>query len=367
MKTNTSTLLLASIALATSASCGSCSPVDHRVDYPTLESIGDADPLGLVWEEVEGNPLIPLPDCPTWHCLGQTDPWVIQGPRHWNIFFSAGGDRNGPVIGRGDLFADFSLFLNPSDGPILSSDDQPADAWDQYRETVSILWDQDRDRWLMWYLGYSISFFDDPGFGQIISDDEGQTRAPSPEPIYRPDPDGWDFAFITGPTIMVTSEGQWRLYYSGAGTTIGIGVLLSDDQGQTWTPYEGNPVFERDLQSWDEGVLEVSVLEHQGQFYMWYTGYLEPLDLETTPMYIGMATSPDGFEWERSPHNPVLGPNAPGTWNDLRIVSPQVILDDDGDFLLFAHGQSQAIIGRAMGQLGVWRSRPRVSSALATP
>jgi hypothetical protein len=39
---------------------------------------------------------------------------------------------------------------------------------------------------------------------------------------------------------------------------------------------------------------------------MWFSGYKEPLDVEETPIYIGLATSQDGFICERSLHNPVL-------------------------------------------------------------
>jgi hypothetical protein len=39
---------------------------------------------------------------------------------------------------------------------------------------------------------------------------------------------------------------------------------------------------------------------------MWFSGYKEPPDVEETPIYMGLATSQDGFICERSLHNPVL-------------------------------------------------------------
>jgi hypothetical protein len=188
-------------------------------------------------------------------------------------------------------------------------------------------------------------------------DRDGEVWERSESPIYRPDPNGWDHAFITSPTFVETPEGQWRLYYCGAGTTVGVGILISEDRGESWQPHPANLVFERNLESWDQGILKASILHLNGNYMMWYTGYEEPLDLEKTPMYVGLAHSEDGIQWERSVYNPVLGPAEVGSWNDLRVVSPHVIMGDDGALYLFAHGQSRKSIGRFLGEIGVWRSR----------
>jgi len=90
-------------------------------------------------------------------------------------------------------------------------------------------------------------------------------------------------------------------------------------------------------------VLEVSVLHRDGEYLMWYSGYEEPLDLEETPIYIGLARSGDGIRWERNNPNPVLGPGPRGAWNDLRVVS----------LLLFAHGQGIGRTDEALGRLGI--------------
>lgn len=37
---------------------------------------------------------------------------------------------------------------------------------------------------------------------------------------------------------------------------------------------------------------------------MWYLGYQEPLDLSSTPISIGLATSDDGITWTRHESGP---------------------------------------------------------------
>jgi len=333
-------------------------PLQPGTEPPDPDSIPRDQALGVVWEEVPGNPRMPLPDCPTWNCLGNTDPWVGRGPGGQQMaWYSSGGSLGGPVVGRALVTEDLRFLPDPAEAPVLALQEG---VWDRYRETVSLRWDEAGQSWTLWYLGYAVSFFDDPALGQMTTTDpRGISWERPAAPIYRPEPGGWDFAFLSGPTFIETPAGEWRLYYTGAGTTVGIGLLRSNDRGATWEPHPDNPVFQRDLDSWDQGLLEPTVLLVNGLYHMWYAGYREPLDLERTPISIGLATSPDGITWTRSPHNPVLGPGAPGSWNDLRVVSPHVTLEADGSLLLFGHGQALAGIGRSLGEIGVWRSRTR--------
>jgi len=347
--------LLAVLAIPSLAA--GCSPTAGPSEFqpPDPDSIPLEEVLGVVWEELPGNPLLPIPPCPDWHCLGLTDPAVHSLPNGgYQLWFSTGGDLGGPVVGRGLLDESLAFRLEPGDGPVLELRDG---RWDRYRETVDARWDPEAGRWTLWYLGYETSFFDDPAFGQIRSVDvEGVVWKESVAPIYRPAPEAWDHAFITSPHFLEMPDGEWRLYYAGAGTTIGIGILRSFNRGESWEPHPDNPVFERDLEGWDQGILHGMVRRVGGRYLMWYSGYQEPLDLDATPIYVGLAISDDGIQWQRSPHNPVLGPGSSGSWNDLRVVSPYVVQEEDGSLLLFAHGQSRADIGRSLGLLGVWRS-----------
>jgi len=128
----------------------------------------------------------------------------------------------------------------------------------------------------------------------------------------------------------------------------------SATRGVVWSPDPGNPVLERDLSSWDQAVIEPCVRFIDGRYLMWYSGYLEPLG-DATAIAIGLATSPDGVVWERHPQNPILRPGAAGAWNDLRVLSTDVLVETDGSLLLAAYGSSRAASGADIA-IGLWRS-----------
>ena len=46
------------------------------------------------------------------------------------------------------------------------------------------------------------------------------------QPLYRPASGAWDGAFLTGPSVVRGPDGLWRVYYAGAGTTVGIGIVV---------------------------------------------------------------------------------------------------------------------------------------------
>lgn len=312
------------------------------------------EPSGKRWTEFPSNPILVPPTCPAWNCLGITDPWLGRQPDGTRMLWvSAGGDaaEDGPVLGRATYATD-GTFRFSSSAPELT----PADnGWDRWRETVSLTYNETKEQWSIWYLGYRESFFEDPAIGRAVSDGpEGLQFSRPDAPIYRPASDGWDAQFITDPVPIRMSDGRWHLYYVGAGSTVGVGLLISDD-GESWTSHPQNPVFERDLEGWDQGLLGIEVKYVGDRFYMWYTGYEEPLDLETTPMSIGQAESVDGIQWSRSPSNPVIEPGPPGAWNGLRVVSPSVMVDPDGTLTMAVHGQSQGDArGGSLGNIGLY-------------
>jgi hypothetical protein len=63
-------------------------------------------------------------------------------------------------------------------------------------------------------------------------------------------------------------------------------------------------------------------------------------------------------ENRRSPNNPVLKPGPKGSWNDARVLAPDVIVEPDGSLLMCAYGQSKQNINNnsSAGSIAFWRS-----------
>jgi hypothetical protein len=205
---------------------------------------------------------------------------------------------NGPVIGRAVAKdAPAPAFAIAPDNAVVAVG--PAATWDRYFETATMHYDAAASRWRAWYLGYSAKKgefvvpdggvpFKDPAIGQAVSTDAtGTAWARGPQPIYRAAPGAWDGTLVLGPSVTQGPDGVWRLYYTGVGQSNGIGLLTSSD-GVTWTPYSENPVFVRDLSSWDQGILEACVVFAQGHYWMWYSAYKGTLDEDTTRISIGL-------------------------------------------------------------------------------
>jgi hypothetical protein len=234
-------------------------------------------------------------------------------------------------------------------------------AWDRYIETPTVRRSETGSGWTMWYAGYAergdaANPFIGIALGQADSADrEGRLWERSAAPIYRAIAGAWDERLVSGPTVVRGPDGLWRLYYSGAGTKQGVGLLTSRD-GRHWVPYAGNPVLEPQPGAWDEQILEQATAYFGGRYWLWYSAYRNPL-VPTTSIAIGVATSQDGIHWTKHPANPVIKPGPSGAWNDLRVLAPDVIEETDGSLLMAAYGTSHKDIGRQAGFIGFWRSR----------
>jgi beta-1,2-mannobiose phosphorylase / 1,2-beta-oligomannan phosphorylase len=76
------------------------------------------------------------------------------------------------------------------------------------------------------------------------------------------------------------------------------------DELVRFTPYRNNPVFEGAGEGhWDRRIRERGwILKEGDSWRMWYTGYDGTSDGKRM---LGLATSPDGFNWIRSKDNPI--------------------------------------------------------------
>jgi hypothetical protein len=319
--------------------------------------------LGIEWSQIEGNPLLVAGACLSWRCAGVTDPTLVQDTSgNISLWFTTVGIQqtgstavasNGPYIGRATSENNpLSVATFSPENTVVPVDSRAA--WDRYVETPTVRYNADSSL-TMWYLGYSAPGFVAPAIGQMTSTNlQGTSWNRPATPIYRPTRGAWDGDLVTGPTVVHGPDGVWRLYYTGLGTKNGIGLLTSQD-GNHWTPYANNPILQAEPGAWDDQILEQAVTYANGQYWLWYSGFSGPLQ-SSTSISIGLATSSDGVHWTRYAGNPVIRPGPAGSWNDLRVLAPDVIVEPDGSLLMVAYGQSQADIGHTAGSIGFWRS-----------
>jgi len=323
--------------------------------------------FGIEWHELRGNPLVTPGRCFSWRCGGVGDPTIILDERGTlSVWFTTIGIHQesetyiatGPVIGRatGGKPVSGTLRVLP-EAPVIAVGAETA--WDRYVETPTVR--RTGDTLSMWYLGYSKPGFVAPAIGQMTADDATGTAWKRPDdPIYRAAPGAWDSQLVTGPTVVRGPDDVWRLYYAGFGTSDGrmrngIGLLTSRD-GQHWVADPNNPLLEHQPGAWDDQMLEQAVVYANGHYYLWYSGWRGDLKPDTA-VSIGLATSPDGLHWTRHAHNPVIAPGAPGSWNDMGVLAPDVIVAPDGSLLMAAYGRSRKDVDKQAGFIGFWTSR----------
>jgi hypothetical protein len=95
-------------------------------------------------------------------------------------------------------------------------------------------------------------------------------------------------------------------------------------------PYKANPVFSgKDSNSWDEEIRERGyILKEENGYHLWYTGYRKKTGDKT--MYLGYATSPDGYNWTRYKDNPVFH----DSWTE-----DMMVIKSDSLYYMFAEGR----------------------------
>jgi uncharacterized repeat protein (TIGR01451 family) len=138
-------------------------------------------------------------------------------------------------------------------------------------------------------------------------------------------PGAWDDAGVYVDSVIYDG-GVFKMWYTGRKTSPpptknAIGYATSPN-GITWTKHPGNPVLTVDpAPAWDsQFVREAAVVKVGSTYHMWYAG------TSAWPAFrIGYATSPDGIAWTKNAANPVLGPGAPGSWEDATVYGPQVV------------------------------------------
>ena len=206
----------------------------------------------------------------------------------------------------------------PSNGPVLKHGaSQEFDS--QWLIYPYVLWEG--DRLVMYYTGY------DGTLGQTgiaYSTDGLNWTKYGGNPVLRTG-SGWESSLAAARGVfkqIVLQDTSYFMIYSGFDyDTRSIGVAVSRD-GLSWDKYSGNPVLRPgEPGDWDAGgVTMSSVILDKGVYYLFY---LTP----TGEHPLGLATSLDGYQWDRYRHNPIFLPSMTGWAHSLDLGS--TLLEQD--------------------------------------
>ncbi len=132
----------------------------------------------------------------------------------------------------------------------------------------------------------------------------------------------WDSSAAGTPAVAKVGS-VFVMYFSGTNGSGGYGYSMgraTSPDGAHWTEYPGNPVMVAHA-GWEGNRVHPSWFSVGTNGYdLYYSG-----GTVGTQVQIGHATSLDGLTWTEDPANPVLSPDAPGSWDQWAVAHPYLI------------------------------------------
>jgi hypothetical protein len=208
----------------------------------------------------------------------------------------------------------------------------------------------------------------------VVLDEDGLVLMPTLDfqiqnggrPVLEPGTgDDWDTMILD--SYSVEHEGMYYLFYTGmrSGSLAAprhIGVATSTD-GVAWTKYRDNPVLMSRVDSYDyTNLFQPNVIVVEGVFHMLYGGnHGNRISSEMQDVDVCYATSDDGFAWIKHASNPVIKNGPIDTdWDGLAIRPGDIHLDGE-TFKFYVKGVGYTRGAGAKPQLGLFTSTDLVS------
>lgn len=136
---------------------------------------------------------------------------------------------------------------------------------------------------------------------------------------------------VYAPTVIKDGD-VYRLWYTDVSKSPWVIRYAESDDGRAWK-VEPRVALKVD-QSWElDRLFYPTVRQVDGVFVMWYGSYWKGQGAQKTAL--GFAVSRDGRQWTKSPHNPVMKPDAKRPWESHYVTSQSVIRNDDGSWRMW--------------------------------
>ena len=151
------------------------------------------------------------------------------------------------------------------------------------------------------------------------------------------------YAFSAGDPGVVLVDGTYYLWFAGYSNDgkddqLSIGVATSTD-ATNWKVVPAPVLTKGAPGTWDdEAAATPSVVYDGTQFVMAYTGVSERFngEINVESGNIGLAVSKDAVTWTRIGMGPIISKGAPGSWNDIGVWGPNLVLEGGKYRIYFA-------------------------------
>ncbi len=233
-----------------------------------------------------------------------------------------------------------SVWQRHEGNPVLPAWSGDIDDPSSYKFTYapSVFFDSTANLYKMWFcyqaFGFGVTF----NLGYAVSTDGTNWLVYAKNPVMRIGSSGsFDAVGILDPFVIKDGTG-YRLYYTGYnGSVWQTGVATSPD-GIKWTKYSGNPILTVRPGTWESVTSNDPKVYFTGsQYVMLYSGF------NGTNYEIGLATSPDGFNWTKSPQNPILRRGPVGSWDQNSVVANALFVKNGKYYLFYGGGPGNPI------------------------
>lgn len=209
----------------------------------------------------------------------------------------------------------------------------------KYTYNPAVIFDSTANLYRMWFCYQAFGFGVQWCIGYAVSADGINWFMYSKNPVLRPgNPGAFDENALFDPFVIKVGN-ELRMYYDGYNGSIWQTGLATSVDGINWTKYAGNPILTVRPGTWESIGCNAPKVFHDGnQFVMFYTGHYSLTQAE-----IGLATSTDGFIWQRSPLNPVLRRGPSGSWDQYSVRGTAAFTGNGRYYLLYDGGAATPI------------------------
>jgi len=287
------------------------------------------------WIKYPGNPVLG-PTSDGWDSDFTTSPVVLYDGAVYRMWYVGG---HATAIGIG--------YANSSDGitwkkyPNAVLLPGPPGSWDSSRVTIgSVLWNG--TLFLMAYRGENPTAFTNGAIGVAASKDGISWTKYTSNPVMTPG--GLDA--VMGEPYAIRWQTAYNMWYAAksANQPHIIRIFYATSlNGIKWTKWP-TPVISpsSDPNAWDSAtVTSPSVVRAGSSFGLWYTG----LRQNSTNPRIGYATSTDGVNWSKTLANPILTLGLPGSWDSGGVEQPGVVIGANG-YMMYYDGFNETSAAR---------------------